>query len=250
MSVRKRANETQEEFEARKLALLAESVAPPIDVSPPDAKEPLTVTEKIQEAVKRRSPSKSRGRKIDDNILKKVAPLLVATFVATYSRDLIDAPYKECAPSQQEVIAIVSPLFNILSRSLTIAGKMDDTTIDLIFCALASLMYGSRVYMTYSKIKEKEEHARLHGNVGTSSPTTGTDRSQGGGEVRRESYPSNGGSEQVGPLPSNGSVSIDTGDSEDARREAALFADLFSKDIDGRVRLGMLPPRVSTDNQQ
>jgi len=228
---------------------------PVIEVTPPTQKDPPTLQEKLKDfAPKRtRAPRAKRaikGKQIDANLISKLAPTLVATFVATYSRQLTREPYKVCAPSQQEVMTIIQPLFNILSRSIEITGQASETVIDLITCAIASIIFGTRAYVTYATIKENEQNGKLNGNVGNASPTTSRPGSSGNGTggISQTNNSSTRQSEQVSPASTDDTTNVGDASSDDAKRDAALFNDLFSRDIEGRMRLGMLPSRVSANN--
>lgn len=225
----------------------------PITVKVPDTKEPPTLTEKLKDfAPKRtRAPRKRpiKGKQIDANLISKLAPTLVATFVATYSRQLTKEPYKVCAPSQQEVMTIISPLFNILSRQIEITGQASETVIDLITCAIASIIFGTRAYVTYATIKEHENGKPLS-NDGTTTPSTSRPGSSGNGTggISKTNNPSTRQSEQVSPASTDDPTNVGDANSDDVKRDAALFNDLFSRDIEGRVRLGLLPARIPANN--
>ncbi len=218
---------------------------PQVTVKPPDEKEPATLTEKLKDFAPRktRQPRAKRavkGKQIDANLISKLAPTIVATFVATYSRQMLQEPYKVCAPSQQEVLTIVSPLFNILSRQVEITGQASENVIDLITCAIASIIFGTRAYVTYATIKENETNGKFSRDVATTATTS--NRSEGG--ISEPSHNAVTSSESVSPYAANGSTNDRTDDSEQVRRDADLFGELFAKDIDGRIRLGHLPPRI------
>lgn len=233
--------------------VLLEGTGVPISVKAPDTKEPPTLTEKLKEfAPKRtRTPRKRpiKGKQIDANLISKLAPTLVATFVATYSRQLTRDPYKVCAPSQQEVMTIISPLFNILSRQIEITGQASETVIDLITCAIASIIFGTRAYVTYATIKEHENGKPLP-NDGTTTPASNSSNHSRSGTrgVSETTHLDTGQNQSVSPVAANDTADASNADSDDAKRDAALFNDLFSRDIEGRVRLGLLPPRVPTSN--
>lgn len=227
---------------------------PEITVKPPDAKETPTLTEKLKDFApkKTRAPRKRpiKGKQIDANLISKLAPTLVATFVATYSRQLTKDPYKVCAPSQQEVMTIIQPLFNILSRQIEITGQASETVIDLITCAIASIIFGTRAYVTYATIKEQEHNGKSTGNVGnaTASTTSASTSGKGARGVSQAAKPDTGQDQSSSPNTSNDTADASGTDSDNVQRDVALFSDLFSRDIEGRVRLGLLPPRVQPEN--
>ncbi len=229
-----------------------EETIPEITVKPPDAKETPTLTEKLKDFAPRktRQPRAKRapkGKQIDANLISKLAPTIVATFAATYSRQLIQDPYKVCAPSQQEVLTIVSPLFNILSRQVEITGQASENVIDLITCAIASIIFGTRAYVTYATIKENEQN----GTIPTTNESVNAkgfekasnSRNESGGDSE-EDYRNIRASEQVSTNGGNDSTDDSTIDSSDTRRDAEIFSELFKKDVNGRIRLGHLPPRI------
>jgi hypothetical protein len=226
---------------------------PQITVKAPDEKEPASLTERLKDFApktprKPRAKRPIKGKQIDANLISKLAPTLVATFVATYSRQMLKEPYKMCAPSQQEVMTIVSPLFNILSRQVEITGQASETVIDLITCAIASIIFGTRAYVTYATIKENEQSGKSHGNVATTNITG----SNGSSPTRSNSAKDSsdiGTSELISTDDTNGVTGDSDGDSEHTRQDANLFSELFAKDIEGRIRLGYLPPRISATNE-
>ena len=226
--------------------VLREENEPVITVKAPDEKEPATLTERLKDFApkptrKPRAKRAPKGKQIDANLISKLAPTLVATFVATYSRQLTKEPYKMCAPSQQEVMTIVSPLFNILSRQVEITGQASETVIDLITCAIASIIFGTRAYVTYAQIKEMETNGKPSRNAsGNIQPRNGSVATRSNSNEDNSDI---GASEPVGTNGSNGATNGDSSDQEHARRDAALFNELFNKDVEGRIRLGYLPPR-------
>jgi len=233
------------------------SHTPEITVRPPDEKDPPTLTEKLKDftAAKKtrttRAKRATKSKQIDANLISKLAPTIVATFAATYSRQLTPEPYKVCAPSQQEVLTIVSPLFNILSRSIEITGQASETVIDLITCAIASIIFGTRAYVTYATIKESEHNGKFNGSNGHVSAPSNTETNSGGSRNGRASEADKQSAREIQPTLSGFAddfTVIDSASSDDAQREAAKFAELFSKDIEGRIRLGVLPPRIRSEN--
>ncbi len=191
----------------------------------------------------------TRGKKIDQNLITTMAPTLVATFAATYSRQMLREPYKACAPSQKEVLAMIGPYFNILSRYVEITGHASENVIDVITAIIASLMYGTRAYVTYVQIREYEEklqHARSNGTNGNAS-TGGSPVARGIADIattiERSSTPNIGLVRD--PVKSNsdasdGGTDASDGNNASPRAEADLMAGLFARDRQGRVKLGLL----------
>ncbi len=204
---------------------------------------------KMQPVKKTDSAKKgTRGKKIDQNLITTMAPTLIATFTATYSRQLLRDPYKACAPSQKEVLSMIGPFFNILSRYIEITGHASENVIDVITAIIASLMYGTRAYVTYVQIREYEEkmqHARsngTHGNATTrgyatlgGSPDTTTNERNSTPDIGLVRDP-------VKPDPNagNGDTNASDGDNPSPRAEADRVASLFARDRQGRVKLGLL----------
>lgn len=179
-----------------------------------------------------------RGKQIDKNLLTQLSPMLVASFVATYSRQMIPDPYKACAPTQEEVTAIIKPYFNILSRYVEITGHASENLIDIIGSIVAATMFGTRSYMTYAQITE---HMRRQAN-GPTQPTSGTTSTnrnpteqRNTEEINGTARDSSGESTSVGLGASN----AENGHSGSRDSDARLLADLFSRDINGRKQLGL-----------
>lgn len=212
-------------LEARKAAR-AEKIQTPeiVEVSEKGPEEKKSFFERMTGHVQGIQPTrKKRTKKIDPTIITQVAPLVVSTLIVTGVRSRIPDPYKVCSPSQEEVVNMVKPYFNILSRYVEITGHLSENTIDLISALLASIIYGTRAYVTYVNIQEMNDRDR-------------TEESDNSRETRRIT-PNN-----IEALTSstNGSAD-DTGfDRTDVGRETKLMDDLFKRDLNGRRRLGLL----------
>jgi hypothetical protein len=147
------------------------------------------------------------------------------------------------------VLTIISPLFNILSRQIEITGQASENVIDLITCAIASIIFGTRAYVTYATIKEHQENGQLpSGANGSSKPTT-TNRTSGSGGSGNPDHPIIKPSQSVSTGIADDPTDGDSGDSVNTRQDAYLFSELFNKDIEGRIRLGLLPPRIPATNE-
>jgi len=102
------------------------------------------------------------------NLMLTVFPGMVATFISTFLTDVYKDPYKPCAPTKDESLLIITPLFEEISRAIKVTGKIDQTTENLLNCVAMMLLYGARAYQTYVQIKQKEKE---HGNrAGTRRP--------------------------------------------------------------------------------
>ncbi len=207
------------------------------------------------------SPPLKRARpKKQENLIATMFPTLISTFTATYASELIADPYKPCGPSQDEVSLIVTPLLEALARSVEVTGKVSQTTIDIINSVLALMMFSVRSYVTYVQIKRS-------GQPGTAAATGRGDTSQreysaglapvgepslaGGLRAYQGTAAGTAGhvahsqpAAQAARHDGRGDSAAQDGDSERRDAEAALVNSMFKRDVEGRIRLGVLPPRV------
>jgi hypothetical protein len=264
---RQKQQERRERLKAEKNAMpLPSPLDNPLDEKSGETEEPVVVVHatepepslslkervlrKLQSATSGESPSstRKRGKKNKEpNILTTTVPVVIASLVATYSQNLLPEEYKPCAPSREEVQAILSPLFNIVGRRLEVTGKMSPDAMDAIAALLASITYGTRAYILYTDIK-KAKKEQQHGHQ------TGTAHERAGGNTQNATtrfvrYADS--SSQYAAAPSSteaygqfGSERTDNGATEDRDREIALIADMFTRDKQGRVRLGLLRPEL------
>ncbi len=192
-----------------------------------------------------------RGKQIDASLLAKTFPTMVASIVANYSQKLIKDPYKPCAPSQQEVVGVIGPLFSILSRRIEIIGTASEDVIDLISSVLAGFVAGVRIHITYLSIQEAIEKAKLNGHVANRVNGHTTNAGTGPTPIRLGETGNQFDSSQAdslstglasGPSASDGDdyANSPNGDSINAKPEAALFTELAKRDRAGRVKLGLL----------
>lgn len=191
-----------------------------------------------------------RGKQIDASLLAKTFPTMVASIVTNYSQKLIKDPYKPCAPSQQEVLGTIGPLFSILSRRVEIVGTASEDIIDLISSILAGLVAGVRIHITYLSIQEAVEKAKLNGHVATRGNGHSTSPSTGPIPIRIDpgtQFDSSQAASLSSGLAGGSSAgdgddyaSVADGDSGASKPEAALFASLAQRDRAGRVRLGLI----------
>jgi hypothetical protein len=187
-----------------------------------------------------------RGKQIDASLLAKTFPTMVASIVTNYSQKLIRDPYKPCAPSQQEVLGTIGPLFSILSRRVEIVGTASEDIIDLISSILAGLVAGVRIHITYLSIAEAIEKAKLNGHASNSSVNAGRGQSipvtgrESQLDTSREDSLLTGLVVRTDSSDGDGYADLADGDSINAKPEAALFTELAKRDRAGRVRLGLL----------
>lgn len=236
-------DEKKARAEARKLAREAKLVTPPEKVEVSENEEvKKSLFEKFTGGIQVASPTrkKTRSKKVDPTIITKVAPLVVSGFAVSFIRQRIPEPYKICAPTQDEVVAMVKPLFNILSRYVEITGHLSENTLDLITALLSSIIYGTRAYVTYVNIQEYN-NARPD-SLGDVRPV----------EPGSTIYPFNSGTNSVEtnrntkdivvqePYATNGHADDSTNNSSNERYEAEKLDNLFKRDIEGRRRLGLL----------
>jgi hypothetical protein len=182
------------------------------------------------------SSAKKKGKKIDDSLLKTVAPAISAAFLAAYTRDMLPEKYKLCAPNQTEVIAMIGPYFNILSRSISITGKASETTLDIIASIIASATYGTRCYVTYLKIKEdnNEQPNEHDGNANDGA------KSQTREQNCRENITN------IGDIKHKGTdVTTDRGNNigrnePDTRNDSERVSELLRRDYQGRQQMGLV----------
>lgn len=181
----------------------------------------------------------TRARKTGPNLLTTAMPSVVAAFIATYSRDMVHDPYKPCAPSKDEVSAILAPLFDILGREVEITGKASQNTIDLINSLICAMMYGARAYMTYLEIKK--DHAPDRDQTGSGDrqpPPLRFNRDHSGHTSSTENATS------AESDVSRGIASSADGDTERGPTESEIISLMLRRDIEGRKRLGLLPGAV------
>ena len=205
-----------------------------VEVVPIEPKAPEKLVDKVKNAASTRKPRAKgkkmpRGKSVDIELFSKLLPTIVAAFVASMSRDLIADPYKQCAPSETELKLIIAPLFSILSRQIEITGQASENVLDLINAAIAGIIFSTRSYVAYARIKKEEKQA-----------ASGRDSNTDNRAVRGDSA--------VGSHASDSATTSNASDTADDERAIKLFTDLHNRDIEGRIRLGMLPPRVPDEN--
>lgn len=184
-----------------------------------------------------------RGKQIDASLMSKVLPTMISGSVTLYAQKLIKDPYKPCAPTQQEVFGTIGPLFSILARRVEIVGTASEDMIDLIHALLTGLCTGIRMHITYLSIQEQIERAKQndgHVHVPTGRGATNHGTIPTAISSSRTNLVSTGFSTDSRTDDANGATDLADGDSGDAKREAAMFANLFKRDMQGRKQLGLL----------
>lgn len=185
-------------------------------------------------------PAKRRG---SDNLITSVLPTVAASFIATYSRHLLPDEYKPCAPSMEEVSAMLSPLLAIIGRRVEIAGRASQDVIDATNAIIAAFAYSTRAFVVYTQIKmEKKEpgyaarreqeyaerverESRNYQDTLTRTAGSRSEDDESGRAVNR----------------GDGVSNSDNGSSQGTASEADLIASMFARDKRGRAQLGLLP---------
>ena len=195
-------------------------------------------------------PTATRG-KPKPNLMLTVFPGMFATFISTFLTDVYKDPYKPCAPTKDESLLIITPLFEEVSRAIKVTGKIDQTTENLLNCVAMLALYGARAYQTYVQIKRAEKDKDNGSTAGiragnSSTLVNGNIPTKDIGTIRPTniSTTSTDAKRDDNDNTSNG----EEGDTERTAREAALIHDMFKRDIEGRIRLGVLPARVRNEN--
>ncbi len=192
--------------------------------------------------------STTRG-KPKPNLMLTVFPGMVATFISTFLTDVYKDPYKPCAPTKDESLLIITPLFEEISRAIKVTGKIDQTTENLLNCVAMLALYGARAYQTYVQIKQKEKDNGNKAGTSTATSTKTANEYISGTDTRtiRPDTVSVTSPNAEGNGNSNASIGeeSDTGRRE---REAALIHDMLKRDVEGRIRLGVLPARIRDDS--
>jgi hypothetical protein len=205
-------------------------------------------------ATPKRKPVPKRGQ---ENLLVKLLPPLFATLIAAWAKDKFPDPYKPCAPSKQEVGDMLGPLWNIIGRRVEVYAEVSQDAIDLTNALICAIAYATRAYVTYVQIKQEEklfepirkasseiekqpareyaagvpEPSLSNGLRAYQSASNGT-----GGNPAGEHEPGPGSESYYG----NGTDLVD-GSPELRNWEAQQISELFRRDKQGRVGLGLLP---------
>lgn len=211
----------------------------------------------IQPIKKPAKPARS-GKKKDVTIVSTVFPTMLAGLIVTFARDRMPEVYRPCAPTHQEATAILKPLFEELARYVEVTGKISETMLNLLNSLIAAMAYGARAYVTYVEIKHDIEKGQARHEQATQQQARGFPSDYYQNLDEGGNYISNRGSEAPvsgtgrpgndganGEQPGGGNDISDravdgAGPSGDARSDADRVADLFRRDRQGRVKLGLL----------
>ncbi len=182
-------------------------------------------------------PTKQQQSHIDksENLVSSVLPLTIAGMVALYSKRLFAEPFKPCAPTKQEVSAILTPIFSVIARHVELTGKASQDAIDIASSLLSALTLGTRMLMTAEVIRANNQEnivdirARASENstgqnIGIVRPNPDAAYSNGYGGVGGTNDAWNG-DDTNAPL-------------DDRSREAKQVDALFRKDYLGRQQMG------------
>lgn len=193
-----------------------------------------------------KKPDKKRVEKTE-SLVSSVLPLTFSALIAVNARNMMKEPYKDCAPTQEEVSSVLTPLFSYISRQIEITGKASQDAIDLFTALLAGVTVGIRVAMTRAQINEslkagQKNEQKQHNDIAEQiiniqrSNNQGTDNQYSRNIAReiiaRDLDDTHG---------SNGHSINDDGSEELRSREARLVGELMRRDRQGRTRLGLAP---------
>ena len=186
------------------------------------------------------------------NLMLTVFPGMFATFISTFLTDIYKDPYKPCAPTKDESQLIIIPLFEYIALVIKIQGTIDPFTAMVLNTTAMMALYGARAYQTYVQIKQAEKDKDNAGST-TGSGTRNNGTSINGSIPTKDTRairPDNISTASTDAERNvNGNASPgEESDTERRDREAALVHDMFKRDIEGRVRLGVLPARVRDEN--
>lgn len=215
--------------------------------------------------------SKSKTKQApQQNLITSVLPTVTATLIATYARDRIAPEYQPCAPTKNEVEAILGPLMNIIGRRVEVAAAVSQDTIDISNAVLCAMAYSVRAYVTYVDIKKaaelgtttdelaKQRQAEYKKKLDKEAadyerdnePELNPERLKQGLLSYQAANNGTGGNpsrvNEPRPVePVDGPISYDPSNPDDARKlrdyEASLVGQMFVRDRAGRVGLGLLP---------
>jgi len=186
-------------------------------------------------------PTKQQQSHIDksENLISSVIPLTVAGMLALYSKRLFPDPFKPCAPTKQEVSAILTPIFSVIARHVELTGKASQDAIDIASSLLSALTLGTRMLMTAEVIRANNQQENI---VDIRAAASANNTGQNIGIVRpnpdaaySNGYGGVGGNDGYGP-------GDDTNVADDDRStEAKKVAELLHRDTLGRRQMGLAP---------
>lgn len=260
-AVESRARRAAKKAETRAAldANLEQPAEPEIEVVAAAPEPPKSLKEKLFGFVKAEEPAKkaSRGRPASskDNLVVTMLPTVAASFIATYSANLLPAEYRACAPQQAEVAGMLTPIMAIIGRRVEIVGKASQDAIDMANALVMGLAYATRASITYMDIKRGIQQDDQKQETGSSAASAAADRgiranqraSVGIDRSRVNGSISEILDEAAGIPGRSGADDVDDAEGNE-RSEAAIFAELLQRDRSGRARLGLLPGTLSGTN--
>lgn len=126
----------------------------------------------------------SKSKVSDDSFLIAIIPT-ISIFISSFSTGMVQDEYKPCAPTQQDVNAMLMPLARMVTRKFEITGELSEDAKDMSAFIMAVLAYGASSYVTFLTIKrdkdtEKDnagsDRARRASNQGSADGHSGADR--------------------------------------------------------------------------
>lgn len=179
-------------------------------------------------------------------LLSSVLPLTLSALLAMYSKKLFSEEYQECAPTKQEVSAILLPIFSVIARHVSIEGKASQDAIDIAASLLASITLGMRMLSTAEEIKRIQ-----NGQAGNVSPIRRDTRSNSIRQSEAVSRASSNTDESASlngkrtrDASSNGSGYADGNDKQGREWEAEKVSQLLKRDTIGRRQMGLAPRSI------
>ncbi len=186
-------------------------------------------------------PTKQQQEHINksENLVSSVLPLTISGMVALYSKRLFADPYKLCAPTKQEVSAILTPIFSVIARHVELTGKASQDAIDIASSLLSALTLGTRMLMTAEVIRGANSQENI---VDIRAGTGANNQGQNIGIVRSDTSAAySNGYGGIGRDDSNGLGDDTNGVDDDRSREAKKVAELLHRDTLGRRQMGLAP---------
>lgn len=209
-----------------------------------------------------------KKKKVEINFLTASLPMVTGV-LASYAQSLVAEPYKPLAPKQNEVTAIIAPIFRIIERRLQIQAELSEDEVDLLASGQALLGYMARATVTYLDIKNKTVEAQPHAQTtqtAASAPSPAAAKHDGAStdaaareqalvmQFGRSSTPTDTGiphnpagelTGYIDELQAPHDAAIHTGDSTtvagaDRSWELATVARAFKRDLSYRTQNGLL----------
>jgi hypothetical protein len=216
-----------------------------VEVNDPVEQAPLSLKDKVFGFLKNDDTTpKKRTRRAapgKENLLIKAFPTAVAGLAVYFAQQVVPPEFAPVCPTHQEVVDILQPLANIISRRVTVSAKMSADAIDMTNAILSAILYTTRGVMTYAIIRSQLGVASTpNSHSGSSGPAMQP--------VQRESQaPSHGTAGYSGiydgeaeePSYSNGYASHQEGTVSGGGSQDSPMSELIRADHDGRLKLGL-----------